>query len=259
LIMGFGPSASGKTFWSLKLLKIFKNDPNFPNSFITIDGEIYREMSLIYTVARYFAKYLCLAGFSNLVIAGIHSVARQSIFNARKIKNSIVDYLQIQSRKYNKLMKNITINLYCPDTLSSCTTTSNCLKKISKYINITNDKHWIGLLIWQHKSGKKCNYEDGYKCTGCYESGKAREIYEGKKYSNSSWRKSMIVGHRMMLQAPGYRFKIHNSGGKNYKNNVSKSIIEDYTNYESQEIKTNAIKKFTSLQNAHGFLYQPQF
>lgn len=258
LIMGFGPSASGKSFWSLKLIKIFKTNPDFPSSFITIDGGIYRQMSLIYTVACTFARYLCLAGFNNLVVAGIHSITRKSIFNSRRIKNSIVDYLQIQSRKYNQITKtrNITINLYCPDTLSNCNTISECSNKISKYINITNDKNWIGLLIWQHKSGKDCNYSDGYKCVGCYESGKAREIYEGKQYSSSSWRKSMIIGHKMMLQAPGYRLKIHNSGGKNYRGIPSKSIIEDYTKYESPAIATMAMNIFKQIEKKHEFIYQ---
>lgn len=258
LIMGFGPSASGKSFWSAKLLKIFQKNNKFPNSFITIDGGIYREVSLVYRIARIFAKYLCISGFSNLVVAGIHSIRKESLFNTRSIKNSIVDYLQIQSRIYNQVNKvrNITINLYCPDTLSNCNTTKDCMNKISKYINITNDKNWIGLLIWQHKYGKDCNYEDRYKCVGCTESGKAREKDDGKQYSNSSWRKSMIIGHKMMLQAPGYRLRIHNSGGKKYQNQRNISIIEDYTKYQSPTMAKEALSMFKNIEKTYEFIYQ---
>lgn len=260
LIMGFGPSASGKSYWSVKILKIFKGSNNFPDSFITIDGGIYREVSLIYRIVRLFAKYLCMAGFSNLVVAGIHSIRKESLFNTRSIKNSIVDYLQIQSRIYDQVNKvrNITINLYCPDTLSNCNTIKDCMNKISKYINITNDKNWIGLLMWQHKYGKDCNYEERFKCIGCTESGKAREIDEGKQYSNSSWRKSMIIGHKMMLQAPGYRLKIHNSGGKKYQNQINVSIIEDYTKYQSPTVAKEAMNIFKKIEKTYGFLYQPK-
>mgnify|MGYP001616296616 CR=1 FL=1 len=47
--MGFGPSASGKSYWTKNIIKIFcKIYDNYPDTFISVDGGIYRETSKIY-------------------------------------------------------------------------------------------------------------------------------------------------------------------------------------------------------------------
>ena len=49
LIMGFGPSASGKTYWTENVIRMMdESDPNFPKVFISIDGGLIREYSEIY-------------------------------------------------------------------------------------------------------------------------------------------------------------------------------------------------------------------
>ena len=66
LIMGFGPSASGKTFWTENVIKMMdKADPNFPKVFMSVDGGIIREFSEIYQeVVRNTPKIIL--GFKNL-------------------------------------------------------------------------------------------------------------------------------------------------------------------------------------------------
>ena len=100
--------------------------------------------------------------------------------------------------------------MYIPETLGFCGL--SCEDKYSKYIKITNDKRWIGLLIWQHRYANECNYSEKYKCKGCTESGEKRQIKEGKKYENDQWESSMNNGGAEFMKAPGGTFKIHNSG-----------------------------------------------
>lgn len=228
LIMGFGPSASGKTFWAKTIIKIFKEaDKTYPDSFITIDGGIYRETSNIYQITKQLIKKKCLAGFTNLVQAGL-TILNKSLFKAGSIKKLLVNFIKDQ--------KSIKINLYVPDTLAGCgiPVVRECKKVYEPYINITGDTKWIGLLIWQHKLGTECEFPSKYKCVGTTESGKRRERDEGKKYSNSTWSRAMSNGMTALLKAPGGSYKIHNTGGKKYVENGKEhnciNIIEDYTN-----------------------------
>ena len=50
LIISTGPSASGKTYWTNNIIELFGKLVNFPKSFISIDGGIYRTTSLIYNI-----------------------------------------------------------------------------------------------------------------------------------------------------------------------------------------------------------------
>jgi len=232
LILGLGPSASGKTFWAESLIKLISSvDDNFPKTFVSIDGGIYRESSIIYQYIIEQTKLFCINGLSNLVLSG-WSPGEESLFNAGKIKSTIVSYLQIQSEI-------LPISLYVPETLGDCgeNRLKACVSKYKKYIDITNDLTWIGILIWQHKTADECSLSNDYKCKGCTESGKARERIEGKQYSNASYEHSMIEGKKVLDQAPGGSYMIHNSGSKK-----NKSIIEDYTDY--------TISSNTKIQNA---------
>jgi len=219
LIMGFGPSSSGKTYCAQKMIDVFsKSSPNFPQNFITIDGGIYREASKIYQMIVATLRENGIAGFSNLVVAGLN-LTKTSLFNSDSTKKIIIEYL----KKYRG-----KISLYVPEVLSSCGYTSGlgldkCDKKYEPYIEITGDRtSWIGLLIWQHKEGKNCNFTDPYKCLGCTESGTQRQISEGKQYSNTAWQHSMDQGLIAIKNAPGGGYKIHSTGGKKwYVNNTT--------------------------------------
>ena len=90
-----------------------------------------------------------------------------------------------------------------------------CDEKINKYVNLTGDTQWIGAFIWQHLHGSECRYPEERKCVGCSESGKAREIKEGKKYSDISYSHSYSQGLNELAKAPGGQFNIHNCGRPN--------------------------------------------
>jgi bisphosphoglycerate-dependent phosphoglycerate mutase len=219
LVMGFGPSSSGKTFLSKTVLQLLTSNGTFPETFFSIDGGIYRETSTVYSaIVRIAKEYACVAGFTNLA-GGMFMM-----FKSGSIKKVITSFLKKQKEIVN-------ISLYVPETLGDCIL---CADKYKPYLDITGDSKWIGLLIWQHKYGNDCIYTDKYKCKGCTESGTEREIKEGKKYSNRAWERSMKYGMEEMMKAPGGRFKIHNSGQVGHL-----SIIENYSDIET----SNKIRK----------------
>ena len=222
LIMGFGPSASGKTYCAKAIISMLSNnDPNFPKSFLSIDGGTYREKSYIYQQLIQLVKPKKFNGLKNLVLSGHHLKIskkivheRESLFEAGIIKKKITEYL---------LERKEPISLYIPETLGGCVL--DCSSVYSKYIDIAKDsENWIGLLIWQHKEHKDCDYIEGYKCSGCTESGKKREKNEGKIYSSSAWENSMRNGRYHMMLAPGGKYEIHNGGNKD-----SKSVIINHS------------------------------
>ena len=237
LIMGFGPSASGKTHCAKQIINLLAGiDPSFPAYFLSIDGGIYRQESYIYTKILYCihaTQNQLVKGFLNLMSTGLYS----SIFNSKYIKNNINNYLI-----FLKQTNYIKMNLYVPETLGSCIT---CATIYKKYINITGDTNWVGTMIWQHKlGGKKCNYftkyGEKYQCKGCTTSGEEREIYEGKKYSNKAWTNSYYNGKKAVMNAPNYRFIIHNSGiSENW------TVIKDYSN---QPLTEDNIQSLETIQ-----------
>jgi len=218
LIMGFGPSASGKTFNTETIIKLLsKLEDNFPTMFLTIDGGIAREQSMTY---QYVINEIHNKGYDGL--SGlVKAIPSRGIFNSDTVKRQLMDYLQIQKDKGNK------VSLYVPETLGGCL---SCDSKYEKFREYTNDKKWIGLNIWQHKEGDDCkkdaNYPENYRCKGCNESGKDRERQEGKKYSNSQWSMSYANGQREMKKAGGGCYEIHNAGRRDHIN-----TFIDHTNY----------------------------
>jgi len=209
LILGLGPSASGKTFNAKNIIELLsKNDLSFPKTFITIDGGEYRKSSSLYSFIK--------KQFTDKKYAGLYELMSDdkkiAIFGAGSIKDKILEFLN-QNINQN-------ISLYVPETCSS-----NCIDKIENFIKITkssNTNKWIALLIYQHKYGDECNFSEEYKCVGCTKSGIIREIDEGKKYSNKSWEKSMNNGidiidniHEKLSEYD--KFIIHNSGQKDKK------------------------------------------
>ena len=245
LIMGFGPSASGKTYWAQTLINLFSNVPNFPKTFISIDGGIYRESSMIYQLIIDTLSRTCMSGFTNLVDAS----GGDSLFTARIVKEAIMVFLKKSNPK---------ISLYVPETLGSCgwgkMVTKDCFSKYQEYITLTGDKNWIGLLIWQHKTGGECDYPPNRKCEGCEESGTEREMKEGKQYSSGAYNHSLYKSWKHMTGqrtppftpptnvnelvdkatgAPGGQFMIHNTGRKMTNGIPNQSTIVDYSNADN--------------------------
>ena len=235
LIFGFGPSASGKTFHVRNIISILRDlSPNFPSTFLSIDGGIYREYSIVYQyIIEEMEKHY--TGIKNLSLPTIYTKIHfyDLIFPTNIIKKKIIKFLTSQKQNYN---------LYVPETLGGCgeKRIDSCEKIIHKFLKITKNKNWIGLCIWQHKYHIDCNFISDYKCKGCTESGKERELTEGKMYSNSSWLHSYKEGIKYMLKAPSYRFFLHNSGSK-----YRKSILVDYSKkpvLTEEKIKSKSIK-----------------
>lgn len=241
LIMGFGPSASGKTYWAKSLLTLFSSaDSTFPKTLLTIDGGIYREVSLVYKAVVEEAARICVIGFDNLVLSGLSY--RTSLFASDDVKRRVLRFLTKQS---------IPISLYVPETLGDCgwVLSKKCSSKYANYITITGDKRWIGLLIWQHVTGAACDQEGARRCVGCTESGRKREAMEGKKYSNAAYGHSMQEGEREFRLAPGGQYNIHNGGGPGRV-----SLLQDFTVYTAA---TQPIKKaLEDAQAKYSFVYQ---
>lgn len=234
-IMGFGPSAAGKTYWATTIINLMQmSDPNFPTAFLSVDGGIYRESSAVYKSVVKGAQEVCLLGFDNLVRAGVSAAFGSSLFDADIVKKAVMDYLEDSE---------VPISVYVPDTLGGCGGVfgGNCYKKYQKYITLANDSEgWIGLLIWQHVRGDKCNLRDDAdrKCVGCTESGMSREMQEGKKYSASAYPYSMANGEAAFKTAPGGCYKIHNCGRRD-----GISMLEDHTLYSSAKYNVPSILK----------------
>jgi Cdc6-like AAA superfamily ATPase len=209
LIMGFGPSGSGKTHTALEIIRFLrcKEIPNIPELFLTLDGSIYRKSSVIYQKILRMVKQYNLSGVTNLV-APIFT----SIFDSSKTNKDIIRFLTFQ--------KETPLYLYVPETLGGCR--FDCASIHKKYVALTEDIDWIGIFIYQHRSNIECPYQSEYKCIGCIEIGKEREVIEGKKYSSDAWGNSMTNGNAMLMKAPRYRFRIHNGG-----TSEKKTIIED--------------------------------
>ena len=220
LILGFGPSASGKTFWAEEIIKLMStNNEEFPKIFLQIDGGLAREHSKIYQeIIRVVKKKKGIAGIENLV----YKYDRLSLFNSNKIKVLIEKFLE-KEKKRKKLKKN-PISLYVPLTLSFCPII--CKGKYNKYIKITGDNDWIGLFIYQHKhkNTKDCPFPDGYKCEGTITSGEKRQQTEGKKYNPDNYESSFKNGIYNVMKAEGANIIIHNSGSKD-----NSSIIFDFS------------------------------
>ena len=260
LIMSFGPSSAGKTRTGGDIIKIIQEEnkkekqindeykgklqidkkiPEYiPNTFLSIDGGIYREQSIIYMYIVDLLKFYNIGGFKNMVPSGISK--KDILFNSKKTKINVINYL-IYLKDLKKEIFNIS--LYIPETLSSCIIT--CKNEYKQYIDLTGDKKWIALFIWQHKFGPiECNYTDKYKCVGCTQSGKSRETLEGKKYSNNAYNFSYKNGMDELKNAPHIAYKIHNCGrldGITIIEDFSKNVNAYLKNIEQID-KTNLYK-----------------
>ena len=229
----FGPSASGKTFWTEELLKnvlpIYYD--SFPHSFMTIDGGNMRETSQVYQMVIQSCSKNRMRGLNNLVKVDLEGIVKCrmnkdspycSLFDSSPIKRTLQTFLQVQKKKYD-----IRISLVIPETFADYELVrvkslgkDIVQKKFSKWLEMSGSKgNWIGIMVWQHKSNSECDFPREKKCVGTTESGVSREAVEGKKYSASAYKLSMKAG-RMYLTAPGVSLAIHNSGSKSKKSDV---------------------------------------
>ena len=217
LILGFGPSASGKTYWTKTIISLLKEKViDFPQVFLSIDGGLIRELSIVYQMILHQIQLSNFSGFVNLVNVSPISLLK-NLFDSEISKKKLIKFLKMEQNRQK-------ISIYVPLTLGGCFHGINCQKSYQKYIDLTNDKSWIGLMIWQHKLPEECNFISGFKCKSTTLSGKQRQIYQGKKYSSGAYNNSMRNGNGELLRSNYIRLEIHNSGG--LKDN--KSIIMEH-------------------------------
>lgn len=201
LIMAYGPSGSGKSFWAKQMIKYFYGcnmwGSKKPHIFLSIDGGLARDLSTTYKLVV-LENNLSGIFFRNLISSGkIPDVFYKSIFPSSKIKKQLVNYLQNQTAK---------IGIYIPSTTSGIP-------------NWVNDDKWIGLYIYQHRTKKECIFRDNpqsdyfsHKCKGTVSSGKARESEEGKRFSANNYLISKQKGKANVRKSPFCRLFLHNSG-----------------------------------------------
>lgn len=219
LIMGFGPSASGKTFWAGNVIALLNEAMKFPKGrWLSIDGGLYREVSKVYQVIVKAAhKHLGdESGLTNLVKSGIKlpGLGGSSIFSSSIVKKSIYAWLKTQENKPN---------LYIPDTLGSSTTGWHKWRDLTK----TADS-WVGLCIYMHKQGgDKCPFDGKFKCLGCEKKGKDRQAEEGKQYSSMAYNTTYKRGMETAKKASKWMI-IHNTGQKGYTSTIQ-------TNFNDRE------------------------
>ena len=228
-ILGFGPSSSGKTFLAEEVIKLF--GPDFPQYFLSIDGGLMREQSIVYQMIIKQNMFRNISGFRNLVSAGLDFTG--SIFISDIIKADLLRFLQQQSPENR-------ISIYVPETLGGCF--FDCQKKYKKYIDLTGDMNWIGLMIYQHLRGDQCDLPEGFKCTGTEIAGKARQIKQGKKYSSTAYSTSIKNGRTHLQKSPFCRLEIHNSG-----NQENKSIITEYPIQGKYKLPEKNTKRYVLL------------
>jgi hypothetical protein len=180
---------------------------------------------IIHTLIR-----TCTIGFNNL--AGT-SIKFKTLFNSRSVKDEMMKFLEKYKRQ---------LSLYVPETLGSCgwpgaqahLGSEPCIEKYNEFIEMTGDQRWIGLHIWQHESGEQCTYPEDQQCKGCNQSGRSREVMEGKKYSSGAYGHSKTKSDKHMREAQGGQFNIHNAGGRKTGNKFNKTTIYDLSNDRDQ-------------------------
>jgi hypothetical protein len=240
LIMGFGPSCSGKTYCATKVINILSIViPNYPKSFLSIDCDIYCKCSFIYQYILLVISKLKFKGLKNLVLSESF-LFRTSLFDSNIIKNHIFEYLKILKSL------NIKFSLYVPETLDDCE--KDCFSSYKKYIELTGDKDWTCLVIFQHLNNESCPFKYSnpvYQCKGCIKTGKEIEKLVEKEYSmdEKKWEQSTNNSFKQFEKTDGIKLLIHNSDGYTYLTKetqeriTTKSFILDKT--KSSTISNN--------------------
>tara|TARA_B100000900_G_scaffold388416_1_gene380428 strand:- start:4051 stop:5952 length:1902 start_codon:yes stop_codon:yes gene_type:complete len=233
-----GPSASGKTVWVLNLVKslgkggqelikrIYRergvSEP-YLAGVLNIDGGIMREMT---DVGRAIVDCLRSQERLNIGISNYHG----NIFNTDDIKVKLIDFLSNVHRVYQS-----EFMVALPDTATSISKVGavgpNFISYMLTTLGISGFTTFIPICfyVYQHIKGGNCKFKDlpfiegriregGFRCVGCTESGKRREIEEGKKYDSGHWHYKYLSAHRFaqdiisFLENNTICLKIHNSG-----------------------------------------------
>jgi len=234
LIMGLGPSASGKTYWAKNAIKIYHaTNDSFPSSFITIDGGEIREQSKVFKAIVEKAKNSGFDGICDLAnpnklkdCSGNPKTLKNmnNMFNSNEIKKKMKEFLEKHIGKLN-------FNLYVPETSPK----ESQLNKLMKLAGTSNPDDVICLLIYQHKNGKDCPFLDQYKCLGCEASGKNRQKNQGKPYSSGNFQNSIYTNPILAL-ATG------SPGAMKFMCNAKNSLI---IHNPGQPGKTTIIRDFS--------------
>lgn len=235
LMMGLGPSASGKTHFARKLVENKTLKENF-HPFLTIDGGLIRECSTAYQLVLNYFQSKGIKMIKNLKYDGLlgkvsTKQSKQSLFNSEELKDPIRDYLIKQKETFK-------FSLYVPETTPS-------IKKINKFgacIREKNGRIPLALIcIFQCKDS--CKFSDPlYKCLGCKTSGKKREICEGKIYSGQSYGLTLPTG-LALTKNPEKFMSI--KGGINYENDKEvKEIIFSLIIHNSGRSDGKSLYKF---------------
>jgi len=224
---------------------------------ISCDGGIFREVSMFYNLVVYscnkkdkkekIKKVLNKTGETIYTINGIKKLS--SIFNTDILKRDFSTFLSQPGHG--------KISIFIPDTLTKYMGTGadwglkaasagiargtrivlaetrrssgyqHSLEDVIDYFmdtplnfrGICTDGIGSCIFVYQHKTPEDCPYNDEFKCKGVIESGKNREITEGKEYSDSSWETAMNIGNDLCTYGDlsthinsGSIWKIHNSG-----------------------------------------------
>jgi hypothetical protein len=101
LILGLGPSACGKTYWANTIIETFIKSGGGPDLYLSIDGGIQRESSIIYKFILDVAREACILGFLNLVST---SYFNKTLFDSNIIKHDIIKFLKYQQPNHSNLL-----------------------------------------------------------------------------------------------------------------------------------------------------------
>jgi hypothetical protein len=253
--MGFGPSASGKSFNAETIIDIMGVcEKSFDTIYFIIDGGEYRKYSVVYQSVLKAIQENNTARKCNFSLNNLND-----IFNTSSVKKIITQYLSTQKKP---------ISLYVPDTLNTCAVQRKCDDNIQSYINITNSANeWVSMMIYQHLDGTGgCVFNPPYNCNGTKVDGTSRERCESKKYDagflGSSYTLAYKTGNEYLKEGlklnPKYVFRIHNAGTPTLdeikKVNFRKNVFEDLTDYKNDKTVQREIESKIKDGNK-GMLY----
>jgi hypothetical protein len=162
LILGLGPSASGKTHFAKEIISFLsknsRENSNNPKCYLSIDGGNSREISYIYQLVINSFSSCCkfcsngqCTGECNFCSSGIKNLfGSDGLFHC--CKKEMKKYLEKNKDESN-------FSIYVPDTYSKCIYLGarilGCKEKPDEFYKGITDSNtnYLTLFIWQHKGG----------------------------------------------------------------------------------------------------------